>query len=351
VRRIAIAGVLALGFVASPADADPNRPLPGLVERKLDRPRHSVFLRNTLVGRVNPLGLIDFAQLSYRHRLYVEEEPALADNFVGIGVVPTLTPALVRVGPIVELQPATVLQLWASYEVIRYFGTFDFLQSFPSPLSDFSDTELSRRGDLPKGDPLRNYAATGTQLNLGANVQAKIGPIAVRNLFRLMRPDYDTRTGDRVVYDIVYDVMVPNGGWFINNDVDALYVTKLGLSAGVRWTANFAFYRAEHYAPGEDTGRNPNTPMHRLGPLVAYSFYKDRGGVFDNPTVLAVVNWWLAHRYRDGSDVSQAIPYVVLGFQFTGDLLPPPPPAPERLPNGLPKEEIPVAPVDPRLNR
>jgi hypothetical protein len=307
------------------------------------RPAHSVFLRNTAVGRVNPVGLIDFAQISYRRRLYVEEEAALVDNFVGIGLAPMLSPAFARIGPIVEFQPATVLSLWASYEVIRYFGTFNFVQSFPSVNSDFSDTELDRRGELPKGDPLRHYAATGTQLNLGANAQVKVGPVAVRNLFRLFRPDYDARNGDRVVYDIVFDVLAPNGGWVVNNDLDVLYVTKGGLSAGVRWTSNFAYYQAKHFLPGEDTGRDPNTPMHRLGPLLAYSFWKDRGGAFDNPTILFIANWWLEHRYRTGADVSRALPYVVLGFQFTGDLLPHPP-APERLLNGLPKEEIPVAP-------
>ncbi len=245
--------------------------------------------------------LIDYAQLSYRYRLYEETEAGLADNFVGIGVVPTLTPAFGRIGPIVELQPTSFLQLWASYEFFRYFGTFNFLQSFPSALSEFGDDELERRGKLPKGDLLRNYAASGTQLNLGANLQLKFGPIAIRNLFRMMRLDYQTRGGDRVVYDILYDVLVPNGGWFINNDVDALYVTKSGLSAGVRWTANWALYESKHYAPGEDTAHHPNTPMHRLGPLFAYSFCKDRGGAFDNPTLLLIANWWLAHRYRTGA--------------------------------------------------
>lgn len=345
-HRLGGIGVLVAALAgATTASADPNRPLPGLVERRLDRPEHSLFLRNTAVLRANPTGLIDFAQLSYRHRLYVDDSPALVDNFVGIGVVPSVSPAFGRIGPIIELQPATILQLWASYELVRYFGTFNFLQSFPSVLSDFSDTELSRRGDLPKSDPLKNYSANATQFNVGANLQMKVGPIAVRNLFRLMRPDYDTRAGDRVVYDVLYDVLVPNGGWFMNNDVDALYVSKWGLSVGVRWTSNAAFYGSEHYAPGEDTGSDPNNWMHRLGPIAAYSFWKERGGAFDNPTVLAGANWWLDHRYRTGSDSSQALPYLLLGFQFTGELLSPPPPAPSRPLNGPEKEEIPVEPL------
>jgi hypothetical protein len=350
-RRVAgIGSTIAMLLAGAPGKADPNRPLPGLAERKLDRPQHSVFLRNTFVGRLNPVGLVDLMQLSYRHRLYKEEEAALADNFVGLGVVPSLSPAFARVGPILEFQPASVLQLWASYEVLYYFGAFNFLQSFPSPLADFSDTEIRRRGDLPDGDPLKHYAASGTQLNLGGTAQIKVGPIAVRNLFRAMRPDYDARSGDRVVYDILFDTLVPDGGWFVNNDVDALYVTSFGLSAGARWTANYSFFRARDYAPGEDASQNPNTPMHRVGPVVAYSFWKDRGGAFDNPTLLLIANWWLEHRWRTGADVGQGVPYLAFGFQFSGELLKPPPPSTKPL-NGLPYEQIPVAPVDPRLNR
>jgi hypothetical protein len=56
--------------------------------------------------------------------------------------------------------------------------------------------------------------------------------------------------------------------------------------------------------------------------MVAYSFWKGRGGAFDDPTVLAVLGWWLDHRFRTGADVSQAMPYFVLGFSFTGDVTP-----------------------------
>ena len=33
------------------------------------------------------------------------------------------------------------------------------------------------------------------------------------------------------------------------------------------------------------------------------------------------VAWYLQHRYRTGAEVSQAVPYVVLGFAFQSDLL------------------------------
>jgi hypothetical protein len=38
-------------------------------------------------------------------------------------------------------------------------------------------------------------------------------------------------------------------------------------------------------------------------------------------TLLLLVNWYLAHRWRTGQDVSAAIPYVLLGLSFHHDLL------------------------------
>lgn len=283
-------------------------------------PEQVITYRNLAVARLNPLGLINIGQATYRHRLYASESMAFRDNFFGVGLAPAVSPAFGRLGVVAELQPASFLQLWASYEFIRYFGTFDFLQSFRSPYANFSDTRLGELSALPSDDPAANYAASGTQFNVGATLQAKVGPVAVRNLFRLMRPDYDLREGDRLVYDILFDALAPNGGWYFNNDTELLWLFDFGLTAGLRWTVTHAFYRAEDYLAGEDPS-NPNT-MHRLGPMFAYSFWKDRGGAFDNPTALLIANWWLDHRFRTGEDVSQAFPYLVIGFSFTGDLTP-----------------------------
>jgi len=115
--------------------------------------------------------------------------------------------------------------------------------------------------------------------------------------------------------------LVPNKGWIVNNDTDLLWVTDFGLAAGARYTVTAAFYDARHYAPGEaDQGLNPT--MHRLGPLVAYTFYHDPAGTkINDPTVLLLVNWWLSHRYRTGRENPTALPYIAVGFLFRGDLL------------------------------
>ena len=149
--------------------------------------------------------------------------------------------------------------------------------------------------------------------------------MVARSLFRLVRPDMSLREGDRVFYDIYYDVLAPNRGWYFVNDADVLYQTGRGLSVGLRWASSHAFYAPGHFSPGEPQ-ENLNT-THRLGPVVAYTFAEQDGARFNSPTVLLIVNWWLAHRYRTGADSSAFFPYLALGFSFSGDLLPVPPPA------------------------
>jgi hypothetical protein len=307
-RALALAALGLLAALPSPARAA--------------MPEEQLVYRNLSVARLNPLGLIDLGQVTYRHRLYASDRVAFEQNHFGFGLAPSVSPAFARLGLVAELKPASFLELFASYEFIRYFGGFNFLQSFASPYADYSDTRLRELGALEDGDPRRSYAASGRQLNLGATLQFKLGPVAVRNIARFMRADMDLRDGDRVFYDILFDALAPDRGWYVNNDLDVLWVSDSGLTLGLRHTLTHAFYGPEHYAPGEDASTNPNHPSHRLGPMIAYSFWKGRGGAFDDPTLLTVLGWWLDHRWRTGADVSRAAPFFIVGFSFTGDLTP-----------------------------
>ncbi len=300
----------------------PTKPLETAKELRARDPGPSERLasEHTVVARVNPFGLIYFSRLSYRVRLFDSDSPLTKDNYFGIGIAPSASPAFARAGFLLEVQPLSILQLWATYEAVGYFGSFQFFQSFPGVSSNHSDTRLDELRDLEDGDPAKRYSTFGTQLNLGAKLQAKVGPVAARNLTRFARGSYDLREGDRTYYDVLFDVLAPNDGWYVVNDLDLLFVTPFGLTVGARYTMTHAFYEDRHFAEGEDR-TNPNTPHHRIGPFFAYTFWDDNGASkFDRPTVLLIVNWWLEHRYRTGQDVSQAFPYAVLGFSVAGDL-------------------------------
>ena len=288
-------------------------------------PKTRFVHRNSLFLRWNPIGFIYDARFIYRQRLYYEDSEALSDNFVGIGLAPSASPAFVRLGAYVEFQPLSLLTLWANYEVIGYTGLFNFLQSFPSADSDFRDSKLSELGRLPAGDPAKNYPTTGTQLLLVANFQVRLGNVAVRSQFRAMRPDMNLRSGDRVFYDIFYDILAPNRGWMMTNDADVMWQSDLGpkneqLTLGLRHTWTQAFYGPEHFESGVAQA-DPNTPMHRLGPLLAYTFFQENRRWFNAPTIFVALQWWLSHRFRLGADSPQAVPLIAVGFSMNGDIL------------------------------
>lgn len=284
-------------------------------------PQHRIVHRNTLALRVNPLGLLYEGRFVYRFRLYPSDSATLRDNFVGIGLAPGASPAFARLGLYVEVAPASFATFWVNYEVVQYFGTFDLFQSFPSARSDFSDPALSARRTLAAEDPLRNYRGNGTQLTLGLNLQVRLGEnIVLRNQLRVVRPQYNVRAGDTVFYDQFYDVLAPNGGWYLNNDFDAWFNPKWGLIAGVRYSATAPFYTAAQFAPGEVPGGINQT--HRVGPMFGYTFFQRDGAKFNAPTVFLLAQWWLRHTYRAGQVSTQALPLLGVGFQFTGDFLP-----------------------------
>lgn len=288
-------------------------------------PKHRIVYRDLTLFRWNPLGLISDARITYRLRLYESQKVAFRDNFLGVGIAPALSGAFLRGGPMLEFQPASFLQLWGIYEFIGYFGAFNFLQSYPTADStriNYSDTELDRRGDLPKGDPARNYSTTGTQVLFGGNLQFKFGPVVVRDQIRFGKANMDLRNGDRAYYDIFYDLLTGNRGFWMSNDADLLYQgLDSRLTVGIRYTMGQAFYRPEHFASTDDQANAPES-IHRAGPLAAWTFKKPDGAALE-PTVLLVLNWWLKSPYRTGQDVSQGIPYIVAALNITGDLLPP----------------------------
>ena len=312
-RQLCKAAIIAAGvFLCAEASAQ------SLADRA--PPQHRVVHRELVALRGNPTGLILDSRLAYRFRLYRDEGLALRDNYIGAGAALVASPAFVRVGPYVELAPASFVTLWSSLQYSAYFGSFGLMQSFASPRDDFSDEELDRRKDLFDDDPLKNYSASGLELTIGVDLQARVRSLAVRSQSRLIRADLDLRDGDNVFYDQATDVLMPDAGISFITDLDAAYLTMDDhLVLGLRYTASVPFYSADSYQPSEPQEHDNTT--HRAGPVIAYTFFNRDGASFNSPTVLLLVQWWLDHRYRTGAETSQAIPLAAVGFRFTGDLI------------------------------
>jgi hypothetical protein len=264
--------------------------------------RHRLRYRSLTAAQGNPLGLQSDLMLGYRYRLWDRPGVLYRDSFAGAMAIARLNPAYARLGAGAELRPLAVLTLRALYEHRLYFSTFNMMQSFASPRDAYSDDDLSRRGEAGE-----NYAGHGHEITLQAELRAKVGPVALLDDFNAVYFGMDLRGGDRLFYVNLFDTLCPNNRFTLINHGHLLYITSFGLIAGVRHSVVHALY--------PEAWGNPNTPHHRLGPMLLYVF-GDRGPSFRQPTLIVIVNWWIGNRYRSGS----ALPYGVLAFQFAGDL-------------------------------
>ncbi len=282
------------------------------------RPRHRWIYNFLLGSRYNPVGLSADFTTGYRYQLIDKDTALFRESFLAAQIHTVVTPAYSGIGPRIQIQPAAVLNLSASYDYIGFYGAFGSLQSFPSATDEWTEKRID---DLQEEGT--NYGAGGHQVTLSALLQAKVKGVAIRDNLKGIYYDFDLRNGDRVFYNQTIDMMVPDRGWAITNDLDLLYVFDFGLTLGARYSLTHAFYRPEHFAPDE-AATNPNSPTHRVGPAIIYTFFKRPDQRFDQPSLIVLAQWWAKHRYRTGQEISGAIPYFVLAFSFKGDLLPHP---------------------------
>lgn len=276
-------------------------------------PRQLLTLRNLAVLRWNPIGLIDDARLQYRYRLYDGETPLGRDNFVGVATSAAAGVNLLRYGVTVEAQPLSVWGVWASLEGEHYWGTWQTLQSFASATQDFRDSTLAERGRDGQ-----HYATRGSQLTLGTQLQARLGPLAARSQGRLARVDMQLRPGDRVFYSPIHDLMLGSRGWFVSADTDVVWRGG-GWTVGLRWSVAQALYQASHLAPGEDLSATPGLSQ-RVGPMLQYASAKQAGR--GDHSVTLVTGWWLDSPTRLGQDPlrPRSVPYLALAYSWATEL-------------------------------
>ncbi len=278
-------------------------------------PPHRLVYRNFTAARVGPLGLVNETTLGYRAQLVDKATRLFIDSYALVAAKVFLTPAFVRVGPVIEIQPLAVLNFGASYDFVGTFGNFGQVQSYPSAADRSGPDEFDRNKDAGL-----NYRTRGHLVSLWGLLQGRVRNVVIRTATRAMWSWFELRAGDRVYYDQALDIPMGNRGWAIINETDLIYMfPKLRLA--VRHSVTQAFYESKHFAPGEPVSQ-PNGPTSRLGPAVAYTFFDRPGTRFNRPTVFVLSQWWLAHRWRTGAERHAAIPYAAIGFAFEGDIVP-----------------------------
>jgi hypothetical protein len=276
------------------------------------QPAQQLVWNELAVIRANPLGLNFDGTLEYQLRLYQSDSDLFATNYVSLAAKPIITPAFTRLGARAEIMPLSILRLGVHYEFIQYFGSYDYLQSFEDPTAEWDPDSIEAGGDADE-----NYTANGTQLTFQGLFQLKFGPIAARTQFKLARTNYALEGNDDVFYDPYTDIMLPADGWYWTNDADLLYIGD-PLIAGIRHSV------VASSLPGIEPEDDPNGPVHRLGPLILFTFWKNASegpNALESMRVLGLFQWYLSHRYRAGQWSSQAIPYTGIGVVLQGAFL------------------------------
>jgi hypothetical protein len=285
---------------------------PSVDQPSSDIPRHRVYYESLAALRYNPLGMQQRMTIGYRMRLMDKPSDDLlfGDSYAWLGVTGIQTPAYMRVGPWARIMPIALLRLQAGYEVARYNGGLDQMLTWDDPSNvDFSDAGIET---LAADGTLK---AMGSVFTLEARLQAKAGPVAVRAT--LARYDYSYAVDGFAFYDQTLDILAPTDGVVTMGDFDLLYVATDQVTVGAR--SSHTRSQAEFAANDSEALRAAS--IDRTGVLVAYKFKSDLGSRFDQPTVYMISQWHINHEYRAGQEVNRAVPYVAVGFAFTGDAI------------------------------
>jgi hypothetical protein len=328
--------------------ASPSFDHPPIVAPKLDDPQPPLrlFYRNLFAARYNPLGLINDFRLSGRAQLYEPDNPITAENFVGLGTSFSVTPAWVRAGPFVEIQPLSILTFAAGVEATGYYGSFNQVQGFADANSPYDDASLKANASPADGSRGSHYPTYGRVGWLEGRFQFKLFNLALRNAARAQYTDLVLRDGQTVFYDQIVDALAQNGGWTVTNDFDGLWFFDDNWILGFRWSLTHSFLADP--AGGRDAPPQPGDEpfarkleMNRIGPVLAYRFWDRPWSNFNQPTINLLAQWWVDHPYRtgdgacgestacsekigkflDASRSSQGVPVIALAFSFNGDLL------------------------------
>jgi hypothetical protein len=293
-----------------------------------------LMVSDLTILRLNPTGLETRARIGVQKKLYPSAKKITENNFFFAGVFPKLNPAFATLGIGGELQPASIFNVRTFFEVQKYFGTFGYLQSFTSANANYSDQTLADNKDNPT-PATEPQAATGMRFSIQPMLQLKFGKIALRALAMFDYWNVSVRSGDVVAYEATLDTLLPDQGWTVSTDTDALYVTDKGLVAGLRHSWVKPMYSDKHFMGMGDKMQYDGQNSHqRLGLFAAYSLWDKGPSRFNKPTVILILSWYLTHKYRAGEPGTldpmhdaddyrtRAFPYFVAGFAFESDFLP-----------------------------
>jgi hypothetical protein len=264
-------------------------------------PRQELYWSNLTGGQYNPVGIGSFFQFTYRLRLMDRDAPILEENFVGLGMTLDITPVWLRGGVHFHIQPLSILKMGVEILGLQGFGVLGSAQAFNSPLDDWSQEVM---------DAQESEAAVISAWAVRSFFQLRFAwkAFRIRNTTLASYWNHRLPPGDTAVFAAGIAGLRPQRGWTIENKTEMGFLfLDDRLLVGVRhWMVN-------SFHPGFSD--DPNGPSHILGPGIGWTFTEASSAVFNKPTLLFHVGWYINHTNRVGE-----LPYIALALYFDGRL-------------------------------
>lgn len=256
-----------------------------------------VLLNTFSVFRANPIGLEQQATLTWRKRLSSSEELLWSSQHLALGAMAGVNPANVTAHAFAVLEPIAVFNLKVGADYRRYLGMFGNIISSTDPeLSLLSaDLKAAERGQ---------YGGGAYSVYAEPVLQAKVGPVAIRNALNVSYRSASLTPGHVAYYEPGLDLRLPREGVLVQNTALVLYL-------GGKFVAGLRYDLQTPLAlPGND--------VHRAGVLMAWTFWDNGPSMWNKGTLVTMVHWALKH---PAARERGLLPTAVIGFSTESDLL------------------------------
>ena len=265
----------------------------------LSAPAHAGLTYTSLSAlRYNPLGLQQEATLGWRQKLgsAPQDNVLFGKSHFRAGIIGRASPQFAKGGAFVKLAPIAVFEVQASIQGIAGL----------SSVQDVQESGIFTGATKQMVTDAGGIIDNGWQMSVAPVLKYKVADIVIRNTALFRNFNLQGEEGD-LFYDQTLDVIAPIESWALQNDADVLYWdTDKRWILGARYTYTTVFGREE-------------SDIQRVGPLFAWKpEEKKEGGGFANPTLFTIAQCHVEHAYRTGQEMSQAVPYFVVGFSFNG---------------------------------
>jgi hypothetical protein len=247
-----------------------------------------------IAGQLGPQG-IRYKNEAYRRWVKETADDGSPARYLLTGFCLSISPAYVKGAVYEEWQPAVFLNLHLEYDLIRYFGTYSGLLSFPDKYAKFGRIELR---DL-KG---KEETATGQRISFQPTLYAKLGPVIIANQTDLSYYRFNGR--GPYFLEMEYDTLLKKGDYLIDDAISFMVPAIKGQGADIMYLG--PFYNITH---SNDAG----ITRHRAGGRM-YWVMADKKWGMTKPRIYSQAAYNIEDRNRKGQ--------INFAIGFAGDLIP-----------------------------